>query len=126
MATAAPIITVRLYRTSDPDVTVYQIAMPESEGLPFAHFIAGQLLDAMTDASGDEFGYNVATAAAYDGPPALGPMLRAVCELVAPTPSPTAPPCRVERQGDEIFCSTCTRRWDAADDEETPCPRIAA
>lgn len=119
---AAPIITVRLYRTSAPDVTVYQIAMPEAEGLPFANFVAGQLLDAMADASGDDFGYKVATAALHDGPPALGPMLRAVALLVSPPPSPNAPPCRVERQGDEIFCSTCTRRWDA--DEEPPCPRV--
>lgn len=124
--TVRPIIIARLFRTSAPDVTVYQVAMPGAEGLPFANIQAGALLDAMADASGEEFGYQVATAALYDGPPPLGPMLRAVRELVAPPPSPDAPPCRVERQGDEIFCSTCTRRWDAADDEETPCPRIAA
>lgn len=119
----SPIITVRLYRIASPAETVYEIAMPEREGLPFANSIAGQLLDAAADASGEEFGYQVVPAT-YHRAPRLGPLLDAVRLRVSPPPSPDAPPCRVERQGDEIFCATCTRRWDAADDEETPCPRI--
>lgn len=119
--TASAIITVRLYRTAAPDDTVYQIAMPESEGLPFANMLAGQLLDAMADASGDEFGYQVATAALHDGPPALGPMLRAVQILVSPPPMPAAPPCRTQQWSDETVCLTCGLRWDTND--EPPCPR---
>lgn len=118
---AARIITVRLYRTSAPDVTVYQVAIPEAEGLPFANTLAGELLNAMADASGEEFGYLVASAA-YHRVPRLGPLLDEVRALVAPPPSPEAPPCRTQQWSDETVCLTCNRRWDTND--EPPCPRV--
>lgn len=118
---AAPIITVRLYRTSAPDATVYQVAIPGAEGLPFANAIAGQLLDAMTDASGEDFGYQVATGA-YHRVPRLKPLLDEACALVAPPPSPDAPPCRTQQWSDETVCITCGLRWDTND--EPPCPRV--
>lgn len=118
---AARIITVRLFRTSAPDVTVYQIAMPEAEGLPFANMIAGALLDAAADASGDEFGYLVSTGA-YHRVVRPGPMLDEVRALVAPPASSSAPPCRTQQWSDETVCITCGLRWDTND--EPPCPRV--
>lgn len=118
-----PIISVRLYRTATPAETVYEIAMPEREGLPFANALAGALLDAMADASGEDFGYQVSIGA-YHVAPRLGPLLDEVRALVAPPPSPDAPPCRTQQWSDETVCITCGLRWGTND--ESPCPRVSA
>lgn len=122
----ASIITIRLYRTAAPDETVHQIALVEGEGLPYANMLAGALLDTMHDASGEEYGYQVAHALLYPTTPALAPLLRAARTIAAPdepTYATRVSACRRSRQGDEIFCATCTRRWPA--DEEPECPQAS-
>lgn len=119
-------IAIRLFRVWSPDETAYEVVVPEKEGPAYANFLAGQLLDAAADASGEEFGYSVSAATVWDGPPTIASAIMACRLVVSPPPSPTAPPCRVERQGDEIFCATCVRRWPVDDDEIAPCPRVPA
>lgn len=80
---ATPIITVRLFLAEQRTTTLFQIAMPEGEGLEFANMVAGALMDAMHDQSGLNYGYQVDTAAMFDAAPALGPLLQHVRGLVA-------------------------------------------
>lgn len=81
MTTTPEYLVARIYLKADPLVPVMQVVFDQREGAGYAYVIAGAIVEAMHDTSGQDYDYSVHPAIDYPGP--LEQALRAARDIAA-------------------------------------------